>query len=285
MKKLRFSIAFAGILSISCAGAGYAQSVGSTDDTAASTTTNYHPPKASKAKSGPDAWNGLYVGGYVGFGMRRSTANTITTFSPTGYFAASSVPAIATAGRQSMDNSRFNGGGTFGYNHRSGSWVIGAEADFGSLSGTKSVATTATYPCCSPTTFTVMQSAKTTWLFTARPRAGYAWGNTMAYVTGGLAMTNLSYQETFSDTFATASESGAISKTLTGWTGGGGIESKVSDHWSVKGEWLFAQFPRQTTTSTNLKAFTPSITFPSNVFMHGIRLKEHLLRFGFNYHF
>ena len=262
-----------------------AQSADGDAATAPSTTS------ARKAKtSGSDTWNGFYAGGYAGFGMRRATANTTTVFSPTGYFASSSVPAIASSGRQNLNSNNFNGGGTVGYNHQSGSWVVGAEADFGSLTGTKSVTTTTTYPCCSPSTFTVTQSAKTTWLFTARPRVGYTWGNTMAYLTGGLAMTRLNYQARFSDNFPTApqagaAENGGLNKTITGWTGGGGLETKVNDHWSVKGEYLYAQFSRQTTTSTNLTAFTPSVAFPSNVFTHGIFLKEHLVRFGFNYHF
>lgn len=282
-------LALAGILTIASVGAAIAQSADSGDGSASSGTTakktTYNPTKSAKAPSGSDVWDGLYVGGYAGFGMRRATANTSTVFSPTGYFASTSPGAIAAAGRQKLDSTSFNGGGTFGYNHQSGSWVVGAEADFGSLTGTKTVATTATYPCCAPTTFTVTQSVKTSWLFTARPRLGYAWGNTMAYVTGGLAMTNMNYQERFTDTFATASESGGISKRLTGWTGGGGFETKVNDHWSLKGEYLYAQFSRQTVTSTNLTAFTPTIAFPTNTFTHSIRLKEHLLRFGFNYHF
>jgi len=251
------------------------------DAAAAAPTTS-----ASKAKpSGSDTWNGFYAGGYAGFGMRRATANTTTVFSATGYFASSSVPAIASSGRQTLNSNNFNGGGTVGYNHQSGSWVVGAEADFGSLTGTKSATTTTTYPCCAPTAFTVTQSVKATWLFTARPRIGYAWGNTLAYVTGGLTMTHLNYQARFTDTFATAAENGGINKTLTGWTGGGGIETKVNDRWSVKGEYLYAQFQRQTTTSTNLTTGTPPTASPTNVFTHGIFLKEHLVRFGVNYHF
>lgn len=278
-------LALAGILMLSSTIAVLAQAVDTTSQDTTATASSYHPPKAAKPSSTSDAWNGFYVGGFVGFGMRRATANTSTVFTSTGYFAATSVPAVNSSGRQTLNSTKFNGGGTVGYNHQAGNWVIGAEADFGSNGGTRSATTTTVYPCCAPTSFTVTQSVKTRWLFTARPRLGYAWGNTMAYVTGGLALTDLNYQALFTDTFATAHENGGINKTVTGWTGGGGFESKINDRWSVKGEYLYAQFPRQTITSTNLTAFTPSIAFPTNTFTHSIFVKEHLVRFGFNYHF
>lgn len=230
-------------------------------------------------------WTGFYVGGYAGGGFGRASANTSTVFSSTGYFAATSVGAISTAGSQRISPRGFSGGGTIGYNHQSGSFVIGAEADYGSLNLKKSVATTATYPCCGPTNFTVTQSVKTRWLFTARPRVGYAAGKSLFYVTGGLAVTDLNYQALFVDTFATAHENGSFSKTRAGWTGGGGGEFKIGSKWSAKGEYLFADFRRSTVTSTNLTAFSPAIAFPGNTFTHSTDLKVHNIRFGINYHF
>ena len=43
-------------------------------------------------------FKGFYLGANVGGANGNSDAQTTTVFSPTGYFAASSVPAIATAG-------------------------------------------------------------------------------------------------------------------------------------------------------------------------------------------
>lgn len=240
---------------------------------------------AVPSPSPSSSWTGFYVGAYAGGNFGRATANTSTVFTPTGYFATTSVPAIGTSGRQKLSPNGFTGGGTVGYNHQSGSWVLGAEADFGALTGNKTVSTTTTYPCCSPTTFTVTQSVKTRWLFTARPRVGYAAGNSLFYVTGGLAVTDIKYRALFTDTFATAAESGGESKNKAGWTAGGGIEYKMNSAWSVKGEYLFAQFGRVTSTSSNLTAFTPPIAFPSNTFTHSIYLTEHMVRFGVNYRF
>lgn len=238
---------------------------------------------AKPAPPPSSSWNGFYVGGFVGGNWGRATADTSTVFSPTGYFAATSVSAIATAGRQNLNPSGFNGGGQVGYNYQAGHFVVGAEGDFGWMTGKKTQSTTVTYPCCSPTAFTITQSVKTNWVSTVRGRAGYAAGNLLVYATGGVAFTDLNYSEVFTDTFATANEGAAIKKTRTGWTGGGGVEYKFGK-WSAKGEYLFADFGRATTTSTNLSA-PASTSWPTSQFTHSVYLKEHLVRFGLNYHF
>jgi outer membrane immunogenic protein len=120
---------------------------------------------------------------------------------------------------------------------------------------------------------------------------GYAWGNTMVFVTGGLAVSRINYAATFTDNFpslnglgANAHENGGSNPTKVGWTGGGGLETKVSDRWSVKGEYLYTDFRRTTTTSTNLQAETPPVG-AGDTFTHSIAVREHLFRFGINYHF
>jgi outer membrane immunogenic protein len=233
-------------------------------------------------------FKGFYVGGYAGGVKGGSNAFTSTVFSPTGYFAQSSVPAIAAAGNQPLSPRGFNGGGQVGYNLQSGHWVFGVEADFGSMHIKDDFSSRALYPCCAPTSFTVTQTVKSSWLFTARPRLGIASGPFMVYGTGGVAVTNFDYSEDFIDTFANAHESASVSSNLTGWTGGGGVEFKIGGggHWSVKAEYLFADFGTGVkTTSTNLTAFTPPIAFPTNVFTHQADLTAHLFRSGLNFRF
>jgi len=237
------------------------------------------------AVSAQTDWKGFYAGGNAGDTLGRATADTSTVFSPTGYFATTSVTAITAAGRQQLRPNGFTGGGQVGYNGQSGNWVYGVEGDFGAMHLRSSQSTTAVYPCCSPTTFTVTQSIKTNWLLTARPRFGYTSGHALFYATGGLAVTKLNYQEVFTDTFATAHENGGSNKSKSGWTGGGGVEYQLpsNKHWSVKGEYLYADFGRVTNTSTNLTATTPPGSFPANVFTHSAKLHAHILRGGINY--
>jgi outer membrane immunogenic protein len=133
--------------------------------------------------------------------------------------------------------------------------------------------------------FTVTQTVATNWLLTARPRAGFVMGNMLVYITGGLAETHIKYNEQFNDTFAKATESAVLKQNMSGWTVGGGVEYKFATRFSGKVEYLYADFGEVNLTSTNLKAFTPPISFPSNVFTHSASLHMHLLRFGVNYHF
>jgi outer membrane immunogenic protein len=241
----------------------------------------------SGAVAQAQTFKGLYIGGNLGGGNGSSNAATTTVFSPTGYFAMSSVPAIATAGAQKPSSNGFNGGGTAGYNWQSGPLVIGFEVDFGGMHLNGSKSTTATYPCCAPTAFTVLQTVKTSWLFTGRPRVGIAAGHWLLYGTGGFAVTNRNYQALFTDTFATAHENGGVDNSATGWIAGGGAEVRLggSGHWSLKGEYLYASFGSTTVTSTNLTAFTPPISFPTNVFTHTADLKSSIGRLGINFKF
>ena len=239
---------------------------------------------AGNSANGQD-FKGFYIGGSVGGVHGNSDAQTSTVFSSSGYFATTSVPAIATVGAQSPSANGFAGGGQAGYNFQSRRILFGVEADFGGMNISESATGTATYPCCAPTAFTITQTVKTSWLFTLRPRVGVAVRRLLVYGTGGMAMTDANYQALFTDTFATAHENGGKDSTLVGWTAGAGAEVKVSRRLSVKGEYLYADFGSETNTSTNLTAFTPPIAFPTNVFTHTADLRAHIYRFGFNVHF
>src|SRR5262249_19949009 len=228
-------------------------------------------------------FKGFYVGANVGGVTGHSDARTSTVFSPTGYFANSSVPAIAATGAQSLSPSGFAGGGQAGYNIQHLGFVLGLEADFGGMNMSDKKSGTATYPCCAPTAFTVTQFAGTSWLFTLRPRIGFTGGPLLVYGTGGLATSNVEYTAVFTDTFATAHESGRKENNQTGWAAGAGAEFNTGKHMSLKGEYLRVVLGDLSVTSTNLTAFTPPIAFPTNVFTHKANLTGNVFRFGFNF--
>lgn len=230
-------------------------------------------------------WTGFYAGLNAGVGFGNAKTTTDTVFSPVGYFAASSVPAISAAGGQSAHKAGFTGGLQLGYNWQINSAVLGLEADFGYMGMRASSSASALYPCCAPTGFTVASTAKTDWLMTFRPRIGYAANNWLLYITGGLAVGQVKGDFTFSDTFATAAESASITKTKAGWALGAGIEYGLGGSWSVKAEYLHVDLGTVSATSTNLTAFTPAIAFPANVFTHTVRVTDDLVRVGFNYKF
>ncbi len=230
-------------------------------------------------------FGGVYVGVNLGGASGGSNATTTTIFSPTGYFNKTSPPAIAIAGAQKLSPSSAVGGGQAGGNFQIGPFVLGGEIDFGHMQLSEQQRKSGIYPCCPPTGFTVTQSVRTDWLFTARPRVGVAFHRVLFYGTGGLAVTNFDYKARFDDTFATATENGRVNENRNGWIAGGGVEFRIVHHWSVKGEVLHADFGSVTTTSTNLMAFTPPIAFPTNVWTHHTSLKTTIGRMGINFRF
>lgn len=226
-------------------------------------------------------FKGFYAGLNLGGTSGHADASTTTVFSSSGYFAPNSVPAIATAGAQSLGANSFAGGGQAGFNFQHKSFVFGVETDIGSMSASQSKSTTAKYPCC-PATFTITQFAGTSWLYTLRPRIGFTRGPVLVYGTGGLAVTDVDYTALFTDTFASALEHGGKTGTQTGWAAGAGVEFKPGRRWSLKGEYLRSEF-NISNTSTNLT--TTLGPFPSSVFTHRDDLTGNVYRFGFNYHF
>jgi outer membrane immunogenic protein len=230
-------------------------------------------------------FKGFYVGGNAGEAFGRFSVQTSPTFSPTGYFAATSTPAITSASTQQATPNGFTAGGQAGYSYQWDNFVLGIEADFGKMDLSGATTATQTYPCCAPTAFTITQTAETSWLFTLRPRMGVAFGHFLAYGTGGLAVTNVKYSALFTDTFATAHESASLDEKRPGWAVGGGGEFKFTAHWSFKGEYLYAGFGRSSVVSTNLTAFTPPIAFPTNVFTHTVDTKAQIVRGGVNFRF
>lgn len=233
-----------------------------------------------------DDFKGFYIGVNGGGAQGSSHATTTTVFSPTGYFASSSVPAIATAGNQNLSSNGFTVGGQVGFNVQFNNRVVwGLEADGGAMNLSMQKTSGATYPCCAPTAFTITQFTGTSFLVTIRPRIGFTFHKLLIYGTAGLAVTDFEFTEQFRDTFASANESGRKTRHQAGWAAGGGLEYKLRKRWSIKGEGLHYDFGHLTVTSTNLTAFTPPIPFPTNVFTHSASLSGNVYRGGFNFHF
>jgi outer membrane immunogenic protein len=189
------------------------------------------------------SWNGFYVGGALGGAAGHFHAATSTIFAPTGYFLASSVPAINAIGGQSLTASgALTGGVEAGYNLQISNLVFGFEADFDYLGLRGNATSSALYPCCAPSGFMINSSAHTNWLVTARPRLGYAYDNWLFFVSGGLAATNLNASFSLTDNNSAVSESGSLSKVLTGYAIGGGVEAGLWANWTVKAEYLYLNF-------------------------------------------
>ena len=94
-------------------------------------------------------------------------------------------------------------------------------------------------------------------------------------------MTNIRYKENFFDTppfpFGDI-ESSSVSSTRAGWTVGGGVEYALSNQWSAKLEYLYADFGSVSTTGTDI-----FIGLPYTTFAHNVDLRTNIVRGGINY--
>ena len=83
------------------------------------------------------------------------------------------------------------------------------------------------------------------WIASIRARAGLAVGDTMAYVTGGIAMADAKYEGGWDYTSPSSNDYKATWEgTQFGLTGGMGIEHAFSDNISMKAEYLVTVFDK-----------------------------------------
>src|SRR5262245_23920247 len=188
---------------------------------------DFRPPPPPAPIAPLPTWTGFYLGLNAGGGV----ANSEVDFSITG------LPPFAT-----IDNSLTGAiaGAQAGYNWQTGSFVLGAEADF-QWSGLKGSLTT---PCppgfCGPPPLAATYAQELPWFGTARGRVGYATPTWLIYATGGFA-----YAQLETDAAATAGGLTAAfssKETRTGWTAGAGIEVAFAPQWSAKLEYLHLDF-------------------------------------------
>jgi len=153
---------------------------------------------------------------------------------------------LESVGSQDLDNDGGELGGLVGYNWQFGCWVLGVEAAGGYL-WAKDSNTSPVIP--SNTEFDdaeVRTSFKTEYLFTLAPKFGYAFGNFLPYVTAGLAVGDLIFQQNVRlieqteggpEHFAT--EGGEDSENRAGWMVGGGLQYCLTAHWSVRAQYQY----------------------------------------------
>ncbi|HXE16121.1 MAG TPA: outer membrane protein [Stellaceae bacterium] len=171
---------------------------------------------AMPSMSAPWNWTGFYLGIQGGYGFGQ--ADHIANFGPA---------ILDVSGTFSADGGIV--GVTGGYNHQFGHIVLGLDTDVSKtwLSGQTAGIPPAFCPTGGPTA-----NCKSTleWLVTARPRLGYAFGQFLPYIDGGLAVAGV----------RASGLHGAFSgsETKPGWAAGAGLEVAFSPHFSGKIEYL-----------------------------------------------
>jgi outer membrane immunogenic protein len=238
------------------------------------------------AQANSQDWFGPYVGVNLGYSFGASQSRTTTVAPVGGYFATSSIPAIAAVGNQHLSPQGGIAGVQTGYNFAIDSnWVMGIEADFDANSISDKTSGSAAYPCCGPKAFTVGSKIDSSWLFTLRPVIGYSWSSWMLYATGGLALHDQKASFVFADNFAAAAAAGGFSTTKGTWTAGGGVQGKIDANWSWRVEYLYIDYGHMGGTSANLTAGSPVVAYPQNPFTQLASFSGNMVRAGINYRF
>lgn len=187
-------------------------------------------------------WTGCYVGLNGGAGAVAS--NFTTTVGAGSYLTDPADQAeVSNDGTGSANDTTYTVGGQAGCNWQRGTLVAGLEGDFDYFPSNSSFYNnTNTLPVLG-VPFVIGQSLTTNYLATVRPRVGIAADRSLAYITGGVAFTDASYTETYSDGNTPSGVGTATgSKFLTGWTAGAGWEYAWATHWTFKVEYLYASF-------------------------------------------
>ena len=182
-------------------------------------------------------------------------------------------------GQQTLDTTGFLNGIEGGYNWQRNHVLIGLELDSQSLSTNDVIHSNPLFYPNPPGTQLVLTSyASNNWLFTLRPRVGFTSNNWLFYVTGGLGLTYLQSDFLFSNNIG-AFESQRVKTAKAGYVIGAGIETLLTNHISLKAEYLFANF--NNTTASGMNHNVPA----GQTFSNAVSLKNNMLRVGINYHF
>jgi outer membrane immunogenic protein len=236
------------------------------------------------------SWTGLYIG--INGGGEWGRVDPGLFVAGNGYTGNPSSVNLNAVNLQNTGSFPFNtsgglAGAQIGYLLQAGSIVGGLEASFdwsgnrGSLT-TGGVYTSTAGVVAAGQGFTFNHTAKSDWLFLFLGRIGFDLGSWYPYVTAGLAVSNLKYTMGFTDVNG-AVDGFAASQVKLGVAGGGGLEWRWDNHWSLRGEYLFMEFGDINGVSLPL---TPPVgPFPALQFNHKANFTENVARAALSYKF
>jgi len=205
----------------------------------------------------PFSWTGLYLGGQVGYAFGSLGSNLL---SPAGF-------DFFYPNQFSYTPQGVIGGAHLGYNLQISQWLLGLEGD---VDGTGLSRTySAPFGFIGPAGFGATIHSTQPIQGSIRLRAGIAWDRALLYATGGAAFTGIK------TSYASFFGYDSISRTRAGWTVGGGIEYAITDNWSIRGEYRYADFGRYNDFLINSGSF-----FGTSVHSH---LTENRVQVGFSY--
>jgi outer membrane immunogenic protein len=228
-------------------------------------------------------WTGFYLGGNAGYGWGH--ANTDFEPLPDATTFANLAPQT-----RHPDPDGFIGGGQLGFNYQWNWLVLGVETDFQGtdIEGNDKIEPFAGFTAPPANSDAFLEAhERLQWLGTARGRVGFApMCRLLFYATGGLAYGNVDYsaQTNFGTTlFHGSSYPVNFTETKTGWTAGGGIEYAISNHWTVRAEYLHYDLGDESRTGHEFIAGVPQ--GPPFAVRYNFDTSGEIVRGGFNFKF
>jgi outer membrane immunogenic protein len=216
------------------------------------------PTKAYRSSAEVFSWNGLYIGGHLGYGWSSNDWRIAGgSFSPTPFDIGSGSTNGALGGAQ------------VGVNWQSGPMVFGLEADFSwaDMSG----------QTCNDVLaggVSLICSSKVNRFGTITGRMGGAFDRVLLYLKAGAAWAR------DTNTVTIGAFESSTSKSKWGWTAGAGVEYAITRNWAAKLEYDFLLF--------NAERYAFDVHFPTNgipPFDADIKQRIHTVKLGFNYRF
>ena len=188
-------------------------------------------------------WSGFYLGAFGGYKF----SNVDTSLRGNDILTTSGGalgPTLESFGSHDLDNDGGELGGVIGYNYQLRSnWVFGFEAAGGYLWARESDAEGLVHLATENVDVKLSSSFKTHYLVTLAPRIGYAFCRWLPYVTGGAAVGDLQFNQSYAAFRGLRgiglAGTGEADDTNVGWMVGGGLEYALTDHWRVRGQYQY----------------------------------------------
>jgi opacity protein-like surface antigen len=260
------------------------------------------PVKAVRAGACCDSWAGVYFGAYFGSGKGRANEAFTDIAAATDTISQPGQPDLIFADSQTQGgNLAGHMTGSMvdlfaGYNWRAGNFVVGGQAE-GTVFSDVTLKTLGVVPI----TFTSTAFGVTTTIpgtvaaemqqqlrsrFGLIGRVGFlARPNLLLYGLGGLELGHFAYPDN-NDILG-----GQNSKWVAGYTAGAGAELKLTNHWSLRGEYRYMHFNVERNEATSSLQTTADaagvvdVTVSSETITHRTGADFHLAKIGAAYTF
>ncbi len=199
-----------------------------------------------------DSWSGFYVGVQAGGVWGDADVDYQTDTQSYGYYKT-----------YGLNVDGFAGGLYAGYNWLlQDNWLVGVEGEWNYVSADDTGAVVN-----DPTTTTKVEQ---NWDASLRVRAGKVIGDSLFYITGGIAWGD------FDLAVYDASDRGSGSYTLTGWTLGAGWEYRFSEHLSARIQYRYTDYGDDTKRVWSQ---------PPSYIDAKLNYNSHMVMVGFSYRF